>query len=95
MSDDRKDLLNRQKEHDIEREEGFRSLWLTLVTLTLSLFVALSVGYAKERVAVLELKNKAGVKSAEVGYLSDVLRQVASELPTRRFSVMTRRISAR
>ena len=88
MSDDRKDLLNRQREHDVELEKGCRSLWHTLVTLTLTLLVTLSVGHAKERVVVLGLKNKAGVEPAEVGYLSDVLREVASELPTRRFSVM-------
>jgi len=34
-----------------------------------------------ERVAVLEIKNKAGVKQGELDYLTDLLRQAAGKLP--------------
>ena len=43
----------------------------------------------KERIAVLGLKNRAGVKQGELNYLSEVLRGVASQLPSQKYSVMT------
>ena len=43
----------------------------------------------KERIAVLGLKNKAGVNQGELNYLSEVIRGVASKLPKMRYSVMT------
>ena len=67
-----------------------RALWLILITLSSTQGSLLGMAQAKERVAILELKNQAGIKNAEAGYLSDVVRDVASELPTQRFSVMTR-----
>jgi hypothetical protein len=67
-----------------------RLLFLTIFFVAFALASTQSVAKDKERIAVLDLKNKAGVKPDEVGYLSDVLRQVASELPTRQFSIMTK-----
>ena len=43
----------------------------------------------KDRIAVIGLKNKAGVKQNELNYLSDILRDVASKLPNQKYSVMT------
>ena len=45
---------------------------------------------AKERIAVLDLRNRSGAKDSEVLYLTSLLRQAASRLPTSRFSVMTK-----
>jgi hypothetical protein len=47
-----------------------------------------SVG--KEWIAVLDLKSRAGAKDSKILYLTSLLRQAASRLPTSRFSVMTK-----
>ncbi len=44
----------------------------------------------KERIAVLDLKNRAGVKDSELLYLTSLIRQAAGRLPSDRFSVMTK-----
>jgi hypothetical protein len=44
----------------------------------------------KERIAVLDLENKTEIKSQEIEYLSDLLRQVASELSSSKYSVITK-----
>ena len=46
-------------------------------------------GAPKERIAVLDLKNQAGVKPSEINYLSSLLRQAAGRLPQSKYSVMT------
>ena len=43
----------------------------------------------KERIAVMQLTNKAGVKPSEISYLSNLLRQAASRLPRSKYLVMT------
>jgi hypothetical protein len=47
-------------------------LWFFLTILPISLF-------AESRVAILNLKNEAGLKTAEVSFLSDVVREVFSK----------------
>ena len=63
------------------------------VMISLILWGALD-GYAKpkavERIAVLELGNKAGVDEGELGYLTDLLRQAAGRLPKEHYLVMTK-----
>ena len=62
--------------------------WLGSVSLGLT-----TKAYAQtsqERVAVLEIQNKAGVKQGELDYLSDLLRQSAGKLPREHFLVMTK-----
>jgi formylglycine-generating enzyme required for sulfatase activity len=44
----------------------------------------------RERVAVLEIVNKANLPRAEVSYLTNLIRQAASRLPHRRYEVITR-----
>jgi len=44
----------------------------------------------KERIATLELINKAGLPSAEVSYLSNLVRQAAGRLPQSTFGVITK-----
>ena len=46
-------------------------------------------GTPKERIAVIDLKNKAGVNEGELNYLSSLLRQAAGRLPQSKYSVMT------
>ena len=43
-----------------------------------------------ERIAVIELENRVGVKEDEIHYLTEVLRGAASQLPKTRYSVMTK-----
>ena len=44
----------------------------------------------KSRVAVLDLQNRAKLEEESVNYLSSLLRQAASRLPSQKYSVMTR-----
>ena len=43
----------------------------------------------EERVATLQIENRAGLAQSDVQYLSDLVQQAALRLPTDRFSVMT------
>ena len=67
-----------------------RSTLLCFMLTTLMLAPALTWAREKERVAVLHLKNSAGVKAGEVSYLTQVLRQAANRLSPERYLVMTR-----
>ena len=69
-----------------------RHLWLSLTLIALALAPAKSDAKNKdtERVAVLNLKNNAGVKTGEISYLTQVLRQAANLLPTEHYLVMTK-----
>jgi hypothetical protein len=59
-------------------------LWLCFVLLPISLF-------AESRVAILNLKNEAGLKTVEIGFLSDVVREVFSKVKQKnQFHIMTR-----
>jgi len=43
----------------------------------------------EERVATLQIENRAELSKSDVQYLSDLVQQAALRLPTSRFSVMT------
>ena len=71
----------------------------SLLCLTLNLIIAVTASphasaqkgdKAKERIAVLGLKNQAGVKESELNYLTQVLREIGSKLPRERYSVVTK-----
>ena len=75
-----------------------RSLILTLIGMTLLWIGCGGPGGRdqqelkdrRERVAVLEIVNKANLPRAEVSYLTNLIRQAASRLPHRRYEVITR-----
>ncbi len=67
---------------------------LTLISIILTSFSLSPTAYAQakdiERVAVLDLANKAGVNQSELGYLTDLLRQAAGKLPKEHYGVLTK-----
>ena len=70
--------------------------WITTISVTLSLIILSPLvcyseeGYLeKERVAVMELRNRSKVKPREVRYLTNLIRQAASRLPQSKYMIMT------
>ena len=68
-----------------------------LLTLNLTIAVSTTTSAsaqngvkAKERIAVLGLENRTGVKEDELNYLTQVLREIGSKLPRERYSVVTK-----
>jgi len=76
-----------------ETMKTFRVL-TAIVLVLLSLAATIRLGFAKapvKLVAVLELTNKAGVTDDEAEFLTNKIRNVASQkLPAGRFMIMTR-----
>ena len=56
---------------------------------TLMVWAPLSLA-APAKIAVLDLRNDSNLKKREVGYLTDVVRGAALQLPSASFFVMTR-----
>ena len=92
--------MEKSRIQSVCRRREWISLWPIIALLSLSLLLLprgdFSKTYAtpnareKQRVAVLELRNRAGLPVDTVVYLTALVRKAAARLPQSRFSLMTK-----